>query len=522
MRWFQSLYGKIAFFVIVTEITIMSVIGFIYYNSFSNQIDASLRERIEIPARLLESSRGRLVSLNNADAVRTQVGENVVDVMVITTSGTVIFSLRSEFNGRSVEQISGLDSGWFDFENPQTLIQEIDEQGEPFLVSVSPIRGVVGDTPSLFVYTKVATAEARIEKRDIAHLMVVGTLVTVALTSLTLFLVFYLQIFKRISEVIQVLNAVAEGNLKVRIKNADSKDEIGELQRKFNAMVERRGQAEQTISNLNNDLRALNTGLEQRVVERTHELEIAVDAAERANQVKSQFLAAMSHELRTPLNAVINLGQFVANGVLGEVNEEQSEALNLVVSSGQHLLGLINDILDISKIEAGAFKLFVEADADLNAELKVVVATAETLVKDKPVEVITRVDQNLPRITGDKRRISQIMLNLVSNAAKFTENGSITITAKVQDDDILLSVEDTGPGIPLEDQQAVFEPFRQSDSGLRVGSGTGLGLPISRRLAEAHGGKLWLESEPGKGALFSVLLPIHAEILEAELQAVAS
>ena len=142
-----------------------------------------------------------------------------------------------------------------------------------------------------------------------------------------------------------------------------------------------------------------------------------------------------------------------------------------MVGSGQHLLGLINDILDISKIEAGAFKLFVEADADLNPELKAVVATAETLLKDKPVEIINRVDGNLPGITGDKRRISQIMLNLVSNAAKFTDKGSITITAAVQDDNILLSVEDTGPGIPLADQQAVFEAFRQSDSGLRVGAG---------------------------------------------------
>ncbi len=522
MRWFQSLYGKITFFVIVTEITIMSVIGLIYYSSFSNQIDASLRERIEIPARLLESSRGRLVSLNNADTVRAQVGESVVDVMVVTSSSSVIFSIRSEFNGQPIGQVPGVDPLWFDFDNPQALIQEIDEVGEPFLVSVTPIRGIVGNAPSLFVYTKVATAEARAEKQNIAQLLVGGTVITVAMTSLALFLVFYLQVFKRINEVINVLNAVAEGNLTVRIERPDSQDEIGELQRKFNSMVERRGQAEQTISGLNNDLRVLNAELEQRVVERTHELEVAVDAAERANQVKSQFLAAMSHELRTPLNAVINLGQFVANGVLGEVNEEQSEALGLVVGSGQHLLGLINDILDISKIEAGAFKLFVEADADLNPELKAVVATAETLLKDKPVEIINRVDGNLPGITGDKRRISQIMLNLVSNAAKFTDKGSITITAAVQDDNILLSVEDTGPGIPLADQQAVFEAFRQSDSGLRVGAGTGLGLPISRRLAEAHGGKLWLESEPGKGSRFSVLLPIHPSILEAELQAAVS
>jgi signal transduction histidine kinase len=514
MHWFQSLYSKIAFFLIMTQITIMSVFGLIYYNSFSNQVDESLRERIEIPARLLESSRGRLVSLNNTEAVRVQVGENVVDVLVVNTSGTVIFSIRTEFNGQKVTSIAGADPTWFDFTNPQTRIQEIDEQGEPFLVSVTPIHSVVGDATSLFVYTKVGTAEAQSEKQKIAHLMVFGTLITVAITSIILFLVFYLQVFRRMSELVSVLNTVADGDLTIRIPHASSKDEIGVMQRELNSMVERRGQAEKTISELNRDLRTLNAELEQRVIERTQELEIAVEAAERANQVKSQFLASMSHELRTPLNAVINLSQFVADGVMGDVNTEQSDALNLVVGSGQHLLGLINDILDISKIEAGAFKLFVESNADLNPELKTVVATAETLIKDKSVKIVNQMDENLPPITGDKRRITQIMLNLVSNAAKFTEQGSITIRAQVQDDNILLSVEDTGPGIQPEDQQIVFEPFRQTENGLRVGSGTGLGLPISRRLAEAHGGKLWLESDPGKGSQFHVLLPICSKTLE--------
>lgn len=517
MPWFKSLYGKVAFFVILTQIIIMSVIGVFYYRSFSNQVDNSLRERIEIPARLLESSRGRLVSLNNADAVRLQVGENVVDVMVSNTSGRVLFSLRTEYNGKNVKDIPGADASWFDFTNPQPRIEEIDEGGEPYLVSVTPVRGVVGDAPNLFVYTKVATAEARAQKQTIAWLVVGGTVATVAITSMILFLVFYVQIFKRVGEVVKVLDAVADGDLNVRIQDATSGDELGVLQRQFNAMVARRSESEKTISELNTNLRTLNAGLEQRVIERTRELELAMEAAERANQVKSQFLASMSHELRTPLNAVINLSQFIVNGVMGDINKEQSDALNLVVSSGQHLLGLINDILDISKIEAGAFKLFVETDADLNHELKSVVNTAETLIKDKPVLIINEVDKNLPLVTGDKRRITQIMLNLVSNAAKFTERGSITIRAHQEGEHIHLSVEDTGPGIPLEDQELIFEAFRQSETGLRVGSGTGLGLPISRRLAEAHGGELWLVSEPGKGSCFHVLLPIHAELSEMDI-----
>ena len=518
MRWFQSIYVKVTLLVIVTQITIMSVIGAIYYNSFSAQVDGSLRERIEIPARLLESSRGRLVSLNSSEAVRVQVGESVADVLVVNSSKNVVFSLRPEFNGRNIQSISSIDAAWFDFTNPQTRIEEIDEGEEPFLVSLTPIRGVVDDEPSMFVYTKVSTSEARAEKQRIAGLIVAGTIITAVITSVILFLLFYFQVFKRLGAVANVLNAVTEGNLQARIPNPNSKDEIGVLQRQLNSMVERRGHAEHTISELNTNLRTLNAELEQRVIERTQQLEIAAEAAERANQVKSQFLAAMSHELRTPLNAVINLSQFVANGVMGDVNAEQADALNLVVSSGQHLLGLINDVLDISKIEAGAFKLFIEPEIDLNNALKTVVATAETLTKDKPVTIIKEIDQNLPSIIGDRQRITQIMLNLVSNAVKFTEQGSITIHAHVQGDNILLGVEDTGPGIPAEDHEIVFESFRQTETGLKVGSGTGLGLPISKRLAEAHGGELWLESEPGNGVHFQVLLPIRSELLQKEIR----
>jgi signal transduction histidine kinase len=266
------------------------------------------------------------------------------------------------------------------------------------------------------------------------------------------------------------------------------------------------------------DIRIINTLAEQIAVAVCNsqlfaELGVALQQAERANAVKSSFLASMSHELRTPLNAVINFTKFVVKGVMGPINERQQQTLNTVISSAQHLLSLINDVLDMSKIESGALNLFVEDNVDLNEILKDATTTAQSLLDEKPVELRLEVRDELPLMVGDRQRLLQIMLNIVSNACKFTENGSITIRAFQENGHVELAVADTGPGIPIEDQPAVFEPFKQTETGLRQGGGTGLGMPISKSLVEAHGGSIRLESTPGQGTTFYVTLPVKSDKL---------
>jgi len=239
--------------------------------------------------------------------------------------------------------------------------------------------------------------------------------------------------------------------------------------------------------------------------------ETALQEAERANRVKSQFLASMSHELRTPLNAILNFTQFVSSGMLGPVTERQVNALNKSVSSGEHLLNLINDVLDISKIEAGALQLFIEEQLDLHEDIQMVAASGKSLLEDKPVEFILDIEEPLPLVSGDRQRIRQILLNLVSNACKFTDTGSVKLSVVPQNGNVLFSVKDTGAGIAPEDHELIFTTFQQTQVGLKKGGGTGLGLPISRRLAEAHGGALWLESTVGEGSIFYVTLPILAK-----------
>jgi signal transduction histidine kinase len=233
--------------------------------------------------------------------------------------------------------------------------------------------------------------------------------------------------------------------------------------------------------------------------------------AEEANRVKSRFLANMSHELRTPLNSILNFAELVADGDLGPVNEGQTEALKEVVDNGDHLLSLINDILDLTKIEVHMMELFIQ-DVELNPMLDSVLSTAKVLVKDKPeITIKTDIERSLPVIKGDKRRIRQVLLNLIHNAIKFTSAGSISIIARRQNDQIYLAVSDTGVGIAPEDQQLVFESFRQTNHGLIAGTGAGLGLAISKNLVESHGGTMHLESTVGQGSTFSFTLPVITE-----------
>lgn len=233
--------------------------------------------------------------------------------------------------------------------------------------------------------------------------------------------------------------------------------------------------------------------------------QIAREEAEKANRVKSQFLANMSHELRTPLNAILNFTGFVMDGDTGPVTDEQIGLLTKVYQSGEHLLNLINDILDLSKIEADMMQFLVE-EVDLNQILVSTASVAKGLIKDKNIDFGVQIEEHLPLIQGDKRRLRQVFLNLISNAVKFTREGSVTLEAYGENGGAHICVSDTGVGIASEDRSLVFAAFQQGQHNYEV-SGTGLGLAISKHFIEAHGGKIWFDSEVGVGTTFHVTLP---------------
>jgi signal transduction histidine kinase/putative methionine-R-sulfoxide reductase with GAF domain len=245
--------------------------------------------------------------------------------------------------------------------------------------------------------------------------------------------------------------------------------------------------------------------------------EIQLSTSEKLREVdklKSQFLANMSHELRTPLNSIIGFSRVILKGIDGPISELQQQDLNAIYSAGQHLLNLINDILDISKIEAGKMELSFVDDVNLADLIHSVLSTAVGLVKDKPINLEQNIQSELPPVRADPTRLRQIILNLLSNAAKFTERGSITIEAGIQtlqpgQSEIIIKVTDTGIGISPEHQKNLFQPFTQVDgSATRKTGGSGLGLSISRLLVEIHGGQIGVESTEGKGSCFYFTLPL--------------
>jgi signal transduction histidine kinase len=232
---------------------------------------------------------------------------------------------------------------------------------------------------------------------------------------------------------------------------------------------------------------------------------------EEASQHKSQFLANMSHELRTPMNAIIGYTELMADGAYGEPSEKMLGILKRLEANGKHLLGLINDVLDLSKIEAGQLVLELSGYS-VQDIAQTVRSTLEPLAADKKLAFKLELAPELPAGHGDGRRLTQVLINLVGNAIKFTDAGEVAIKAETNDGAFHVSVRDTGPGISAADQAKLFQEFQQADNAItKKKGGTGLGLAISKRIVEMHGGKIWVESQPGQGSTFAFTLPVIVE-----------
>ncbi len=326
---------------------------------------------------------------------------------------------------------------------------------------------------------------------------------------------------------IRTAQEIAQGNMKRRV-HVRYKDEIGELATIFNQMAQSLAERDedlrkqykklelshQDLSRVAAELAKYKEAMEQKVRERTDELAQknlllrgAMERAQGSDLLKTQFLANMSHELRTPLNAIIGFSQVLSEGMDGEINETQKKDLDAIYQSGMHLLSIINDILDISKIEAGRMQLDL-AEFDMGDVVLDVLSTAKPLVKEKEVALRVELPKEAPRVYADRIRIRQVILNLISNAAKFTAKGHILVRVASNSNEVEVHVADTGMGIRESDIPKLFNEFKQLDpSTTRNRGGAGLGLALAKRFVELHGGRIWVESVLGIGSTFSFSIP---------------
>jgi signal transduction histidine kinase len=288
----------------------------------------------------------------------------------------------------------------------------------------------------------------------------------------------------------------------VAIQNAKLHEELqqhaAELEERVAERTAELAKRVNEVEELNNSMLTLNENLKE-----------AVKKAESADRLKSAFLATMSHELRTPLNSIIGFTGILLQKMVGPLSEEQEKQLGMVQGSARHLLELINDVLDISKIEADQIVLGNET-FDMGESIRNSVDKILPMAEKKGLRLTTEINPSKIMISSDRRRVEQILLNLLNNAVKFTDNGKVSLNCRIDNDRLLTQISDTGIGIKPEDLQTLFKPFRQIDTGItRQYEGTGLGLSICKRLVELMGGEIHVESEAGQGSTFTFTLPLQ-------------
>jgi signal transduction histidine kinase len=287
---------------------------------------------------------------------------------------------------------------------------------------------------------------------------------------------------------------IGRGDMSHRLQ-VEAADEIKVLAEEFNRMTAA--------------LQEAHAGLEQKVAERTHALLVVNERLDEASRHKSRFLASVSHELRTPLHAIIGFTRIVLRKTDGQIAAVQRENLRKVLISAEHLLALINGLLDLSRIEAGKMEIAPEVFR-LDEVLDVVASTVEPLLNGGRVQLVREIAPGLPPLDTDRQKLRQIFLNLLANAAKFTEDGTISVSAEAWGDSLKLVVADTGIGMAREALDYIFEEFRRvAPAGVRSHAGTGLGLAITRQLVHLLGGTITADSEVGKGSTFTVLVPFR-------------
>ena len=388
------------------------------------------------------------------------------------------------------------------------FFETTNDEGNETAVIVAPVIVDEYSAATIGVYMDLTKRESTIRHQQI-RFAAIGLTGFIMLVSLL-----YYAMQRLVVEPIRVLadatDRVSRGDLRVKVM-LSGRDELADLAHSVNEMIVSLGAQREELRAKLAELEDANKVL----IARERDLHAANLELKQADRHKSEFLATMSHELRTPLNAILGFSELLQDGVFGELNEKQVRHVSHIHTSGMHLLQIINDILDLSKIESGRMELFIE-----KFSIKEAIENAQTIARPlaskKNIQLDARVDDCLTTVVADAAKFKQVMYNLLSNAVKFTpEGGRVLIDVKQVGANLQVAVSDTGIGIRPEDQGRIFDVFQQIDSSqARHYEGTGIGLALTKRIVELHGGTIWVRSELGKGSTFTFTLPLTRQLAD--------
>jgi len=387
-------------------------------------------------------------------------------------------------------------------ETNQVTHVEIMKNDRKIIEAVAPITFADGKpVATIGIYLYLDARDDLVRSQQI-RFMLIGGLSIICLL-LLLYLILYYFMVKPVNQLARVTQSVATGDFSQKV-DIKSRDELGELGRSVNRMTESLEIQSEEIQGKVGELEKVNTDLQAR----EHELRLTNQQLETANRLKSQFLATMSHELRTPLNSIIGFSELLEDETYGNLNPKQTKYIGNIVVSSRHLLQLINDILDLAKVESGTIEIHPES-LSLHEAMSIIKSVVEPLATKKSISMEINMDEQVQSVAADPARFKQILYNLLSNAIKFTPaGGMVSMDVSRKNGTVEISVSDTGIGISQEDQERIFSEFLQVEgSYARKYEGTGLGLALTKKLVELHGGRIWVESAPGKGSRFIFTMP---------------
>ncbi|MHB8791817.1 MAG: sensor histidine kinase [Thermoleophilia bacterium] len=499
-----GLRAKILLLLAAMCIPIIGGLVYISIDTLSTTINEDFEERATLVAQFFSADTNSLdeISYEHFQSEIEKLDEinpDINKISVYARKGDQVIRIASTDRDQIGEVADPEDYAPLD--TNQATHAESEKDGRKVIEAVAPLTvdGVPAATIGIYMYLE--PRDNLIYQQQIKFMLIGGfgiiALLVLLYQSLNMYMV------KPVAKLARLTQAVAKGDFSQRVR-IRSKDELGELGRSVNRMTESLEIQSEDLKGKVGELEMVNKDIQAR----EQELQATNRQLEKANRLKSQFLATMSHELRTPLNSIIGFSELLEDETYGALNGRQMKYVGNIVVSSKHLLQLINDILDLAKVESGTVGIHPER-LSLSDAMSVVKSVVEPLATKKDIGLTIDLDKGVDTIDADPARLKQILYNLLSNAIKFTPTGGkVSIAATTNNGNVEISVTDTGIGIGEKDQQRIFSEFLQVEgSYARKYEGTGLGLALTKKLVELHGGRIWVESSPGMGSCFTFTIP---------------